>query len=255
MSHNNLEGPFGNAGLCAGDEIGYGAGRLLQVAVAIQVFFLVLSKVTLRPWHFLWAIHVTYIFSICSMMLDWPDDTFAEQLPAPAFTAAVIISLSFLMVRNVDSGRLSTLRMAAVDSPLLYLLKISIFCSKVINSLAIFLPRASLSLRSHFGARCTNDHCTNCAKTLRWTRTREHVHAAGRTARERRLRETHTSCLLHPLPPPKSQSTRLRTLGSVVLVGLTWLCSDFCSWLSQLYVDFHLPSQKSSILYLITCHK
>ena len=69
-------------------------------------------------------------------MLDWPGDTLAEQLPAPDFTAAVIFSLSFLMVQNVDSGRLSSLRMAAVDSPQSYLLKISIFCSMMINFLA-----------------------------------------------------------------------------------------------------------------------
>ena len=111
--------------------------------------FLVSSKVTLRLCLFLWSIHVTNIFSILTMMLDWPDDTFIEPLPAPAFTAAIIFSLSFLMVHNSDSGRLSAFLMAAVDSPLSYLL-ISIFCS-VIDFLAFFLLGASLALRSCFG--------------------------------------------------------------------------------------------------------
>ena len=52
---------------------------------------------------------------------------------------------------NVDSGRLSVFLMMAINS-LLYLLKIFIFCSKVIDFLAFFLPGASLALRSHFGA-------------------------------------------------------------------------------------------------------
>ena len=86
------------------------------------------------------------------MMLDWPDDTFIAQLLAPAFMVAVIFSLSFLIVHNVDSGRLSELRMAAVDSPLSYFLKISTFYSNVIDFLAFSLPGVSLSLRSCFGA-------------------------------------------------------------------------------------------------------
>ena len=43
-------------------------------------------------------------------MLDWPDDTLVEQLPAPAFTADIIFSLTFLMVHNVFLGRLTLLR-------------------------------------------------------------------------------------------------------------------------------------------------
>ena len=93
-------------------------------------------------------------------MFDWSmpvehhglyGETLVEQLPAPAFTAAIIFSLSFLIVCNVDSRRLSTLQTAAVDSSLSYLLRISIFCSRVIDFLAYFLPGTSFSLDHALG--------------------------------------------------------------------------------------------------------
>ena len=135
-----------------GDEIKHGDDLLLlQIVEALIALSLVSSKVTLVPWRFLWSIQMTNI-SILTMMLDWPDDTFVKPLPAPAFTDAVIFSLSFLMVLNVDSGRLGAFLMVAIDSPPSYLLKMPIFCSKVIDFSAFFLPGASLALRSRFGA-------------------------------------------------------------------------------------------------------
>ena len=71
------------------------------------------------------------------MKVDWPNNTLVEALPAPALKAEVIISLFFLIVRNVLSGRLSVLRMAAVDSPLSYSPNTSLFCSRVINFLLV----------------------------------------------------------------------------------------------------------------------
>ena len=67
------------------------------------------------------------------------------KLSAPTFTADVIFSLSFLIVRNILSGRLSTFLISAVNFPVSYLLNISIFCSRVIDFLAFFLPGASYS--------------------------------------------------------------------------------------------------------------
>ena len=89
----------------AGDKIGHGAGLLLQMVEALHRLVLGVVKGHIRPWHFLWSIHMTNI-SFLTMMLNWPDDTFVEPLLAPAFTAAVNFSLPFLMVLNVDSGRL-----------------------------------------------------------------------------------------------------------------------------------------------------
>ena len=78
--------------------------------------------------------------------------------------------------------------------------------------------------------------------------TREHLHVAGRTAREGRLGETYALCLLPPLAPSTSQHTQTCTLGSVVLVGFTRLCSDFRSRLSMVLRRLSLMrAQKSHI--------
>ena len=70
-------------------------------------------------------------------------------------------------------------------------------------------------------------------------------------------RPTHLAC--YPPPPPHllcqsisptSQRIRMRTLGSVVLVELTQLCSDSCSQLSRFYVDFHLCAPENHVLYI-----
>ena len=112
----------------------------------------------------------------------------------------------------------------------------------------------------------TNDHCR---KSLRRTierhknNTQEHerIHACGRQNSEKRVTERDPCILLvTPLPPayvtvsPISQRTRMRMLGSVVLVGLTRLCSDFCSWLSRLYVDFrlHAPEKRAYLILVVS---
>ena len=79
--------------------------------------------------------------------------------------------------------------------------------------------------------------------------------------REKECWETPTHwCLLTPSPrlrhsvPPTSRCTLMRTFGSVVLVGLTRLCSDVCSRLSRFCIDFHLRAPENRV-YLITRHK
>ena len=54
--------------------------------------------------------------------------------------------------------------------------------------------------------------------------------------------------------PSTSRCTRMRTFGSVMLVGLTRLCSDFCSCLSRFRTDFHLRAPENRI-YLIKHRK
>ena len=102
----------------AGNKIGYGAHLLLfQVVVALHgrllgvveghVETLMLPMVHPRDQHFLKTDH----FGVLARR------PLVEAPPAPALKAVVILSLSFLIVHNVLSGRLSALRMAAVDSP------------------------------------------------------------------------------------------------------------------------------------------
>ena len=189
-------------------------------------------------------------------MVDWPDNTLVEQLPASAFTAAVIFSLSFLIVCNILLGRLSELRMAAVDSPLSYLLNMSMFCSRVIDFLAFFLPGESFSFRSCFLAmmhKRSQKHCTNTKENDRknpsnavYKSTREHICAAGQQW-EKGCWGLPKHCACYPLSlclclsvPLTSWRTRMRPLGSLVRVGLTRVHSDFCSQLSRFCVDTHL---------------
>ena len=67
------------------------------------------------------------------------------------------------------------------------------------------------------------------------------------------LRATQALCLLPPSPrllhsvPPTSRRTQMRTFGSVVLVGLTQLCSDFRFRLSRFCVDFSLHKPKNRV--------
>ena len=146
-------------------------------------------------------------------MINWPDDTLVEQLPAPAFTIAGIFSLSFLIIRNIDSGGLSALRMVDVNSPLSYLLKISICYPRVIDFLTFFLPGAFFSLGSCFGATihmiiAQKKHKIT-AKTLRRTienanYVREHKRTClhGRSNSRRRDAERDLSAVLVTPPPP-----------------------------------------------------
>ena len=82
---------------------------------------------------------------------------------------------------------------------------------------------------------------------------REHGYAAGATAEEGTLRVTQALHLLPPsprlrqCPPTMSRHTQMRTLGSLVLVSLTWQRLDFRSRLSRLWVDFHLRVAKNSV--------
>ena len=168
----------------------------------------------------------------------------------------MIFSLSFLMVCSMVSERLSALRMAAVDSPLLYLLKMSFFCSMVIDVLDFFLPKLSFLLRSHFGAMMHNNHkkkkkkerkkkhkkhCANTKEDDRentnnaaYKNTRGHIHAIA-AEREKgccaadpsaSLVNTPSPCLPHSIPLT-SWHTRMRPLGSLMLVGFAWVRSDF----------------------------
>ena len=196
------------------------------------------------------------------MMLDWPDDTFVEQLPTPAFTAAVIFSLSFLMVHNVDLGGSSTLQMAAVNFPPSYLLKIAIFCSKVIDFRAFFLPGASLALTPHFGAMMhkrslhkntqedDRENTNNAQKSIR-----EQMHKA----REGRLKETHTSCLLPPFAPPTSQHISYITTyqNAYVWVGSAcWVDSPVFGFSFSALRRLSLTcTQKLRTVYLIMHYK
>ena len=167
--------------------------------------------------------------------------------------------------------------MVTVDSPLSYLLKISIFCSRVID-LAFFLPGASFSPWSCFGAMLHKrslhkkalNHCTNTKEDDRQnTNNAQYVQEHKRT----RLRGTNnsgrrdaesdpSSALVTPLPPPTSVSllrrsvpptsrcTQIRTFGFVVIVGLTRLRSDFRSRLSWFCVDFHRRAPKNCVGYI-----
>ena len=117
---------------------------------------MVSSKVMLRPCRLRWSIHVTNIFSNRTMKVDCPDDTLVAEAPAPALKAAMIFSLSFLIVRNVNSGRLSARLM---DFPLSYLLIILTFCAIVIVFLLIFMAGGvSFLLKSRLGAMMHKGH-------------------------------------------------------------------------------------------------
>ena len=75
---------------------------------------------------------------------------------------------------------------------------------------------------------------------------REHVYAAGTTAGEGRLGETHASCLLPALPPPSSQRPRIRTLGSGSLGLARFFVLGF-------YVDFCLSTPENRVYLIPRC--
>ena len=87
--------------------------------------------------------------------------------------------------------------------------------------------------------------------------------ARGRQKSERRTTEKDPSAVLVTPPPsprlrhsipPMSRRTRMRMLGSVALVGLIRLFSDFFPELSRLCIDFHIRAPENRI-YLITLCK
>ena len=85
------------------------------------------------------------------------------------------------------------------------------------------------------------------------------MEAAGKTVRRATERDPSIGLVtisprLRHSGPFMSRHTRMRMFGSVVLVGLTRLCSDFCSRLSRLCVDFHLCAPENHV-YLIKRHK
>ena len=87
--------------------------------------------------------------------------------------------------------------MAAVDSPLSYLFKISIFCSKVIDFLDFFLQGASLALRSCFGTMM-HKQSLRTMHVITAQNTREHVYNS------RRRKAGRDSHIVFVIPPPTS---------------------------------------------------
>ena len=138
-------------------------------------------------------------------MVDWPDDTLVEQLPAPAFTAALIFSLSFLIVCNMDSARLSAFLMAAVDSPL-------------------WGHDAQRSLKKK------KNHCKNTKEDDRenvnkaaYEHKRKRIRGRG-TVGEGRLMLPQALHLLSPLPLPTSQRPSDVTVHSNASAWVTSTC-------------------------------
>ena len=199
----------------AGNEFRYGVRLLLlQVAVALHDLFFGVVKghvETLTP-------PIFYPYDQHFLQMDHHGGL-ARQHPGgstswPALKAAVIFSLSFLTVCNTLSRRSSVLRMSAVYAPLLYLLRISIFCSMVMDFLDFFLPEASFSLRSRFGAmmhkkKKKKKHCTNTneddrenTNNVAYMSTRGHVYVVVAQREKDAAQQTQALRLLSPLPPP-----------------------------------------------------
>ena len=208
-----------------------------------MAFFLVSSKITLRPWCLRWSIHVTSLFSRWTIKLDWPNDTLVEALPAPALKAAIVFSSYFWISLNVDSSRCNAFPMVAVDSPLLYLLIMSTFFSRVIVFLVCLLQEERpFHFWSCFGGMM-NYNSQTLRRTIERTHNNAQVHAttcllatSGATRRrERRTWDTgdpSTTLLLFPFQvfplPPLRHSISLTSrptweclLGWLVAVGMT----------------------------------
>ena len=95
---------------CAGNEIGHGACLLLlQAAVALNCLILGVVKGQVKAL-------MLPVVSPCDQHLLHPDHDVGLACwhlhctaTVPAFTAAIIFSLSFLIIRSINSGRLCLL--------------------------------------------------------------------------------------------------------------------------------------------------
>ena len=102
---------------CAGRELRHGAGLLLlQVVVAIHGLLLDVVKGHVK------ALTLPLIYPCDQHFLHMDHDVrlarwhLGGTTTCPCFYDCCVFFLSFLIIRNVDSGRLSALRMEAVDS-------------------------------------------------------------------------------------------------------------------------------------------
>ena len=216
--------------------------------------------------------------SILTMMLDWPDDTFVEQLPAPAFTAAIIFF--FVLPDGPWCGLRKNKRIPndggqfpSIIPPLIPLYRTSlkypfsaptgsIFCLFLASIILGSILSTLITLWGHdalaINAQNAHNHCT---KTQRKTVERAHTQHAQQHRRIR-LSCRHSSerketgedpcwVLVNPLPHVRHCAPKYARLARLCLSGLLGSVRFFVLGFLRFYVDFRLCTCANHVFLIL----